>query len=60
MFKEFQDFNGNAVGSCDFEAENEPITLATSSEVVWDRSIELKLQFQRNLEKLPYEGGIQT
>ena len=42
----------------DFEAENEPITLTTSSGVVWDRSIELKLRFQRNLEKWLYEGGI--
>ena len=46
------------LGPVDFEAENEPITLATSSGVVWDRSIELKLRFRRNYEKWLYEGGI--
>ena len=46
------------LGPVNFEAEHESIILATSSRVVWDRSIELKFQFQRNLEKWLYQGGI--
>ena len=46
------------LGPVDFEAENESVTLTTSSGVHWDRSIESKLWFRGNLEKWLYEGGI--